>query len=96
MIMKIGQEVICIDDHFLPQQIELIPNRPVQDKIYTIRDIFSTRMGRALHLEEITNPQLEHPSGLGTFEPSFAVDRFRPLISDEILETVEEEEAVFV
>lgn len=92
--MKIGQEVICVDDQFLPQQINLIPNRPVKDKLYTIRDIFTTRMGKAVHLEEITNPPLEHPSGMGTFEPSFAVNRFRPLVDDSIEVAVEEEVAV--
>ena len=93
--MKVGQEVVCIDGEFMPPQISLIPNRPKEDKIYTIRDIFTTRMGRALHLEEITNPQLEHPSGLGTFEPSFAIERFRPLIEDEVEATVEEVEEMF-
>ncbi len=94
--MKVGQEVVCIDDNFMPEQILLIPNRPVEDKIYTIRDIFSTRMGQAVHLEEIANPPLEHPSGLGTFEPSFSVDRFRPLISDDVHVEEEVEEAVFM
>jgi hypothetical protein len=87
--MKVGQEVICIDDKFKPEQIALIPNRPVEDKIYTIRDIFTTRNGRAVHLEQITNPHLEHPSGLGTFEPSFSVDRFVTLLDADV--EVEEE-----
>jgi len=87
--MKIGQDIICVNDKFQPEQIVLIPNRPVQDKMYTIRDVFSTRNGRALHLDQITNPHLEHPSGLGTFEPSFSVDRFATLIDDEAI--VEEE-----
>lgn len=83
--MKVGQDVICINDVFKPEQIALIPNRPVEDKTYTIRDIFTTRMGRAILLNEITNPHLEHPSGMGTFEPSFSIDRFTTLLSDEEL-----------
>jgi hypothetical protein len=93
--MKRGQEVICIDDTFMPPQIELIPNRPVEGKMYTIRDVFTTRMGKALHLEEITNPNLDHPSGLGKFEPSFSVDRFRRLVEEDVQISVEQEEEIY-
>ena len=87
--MKVGQDVICINDKFQAEQIALIPNRPVEEKMYTIRDVFTTRNGRALHLDQIKNPHLEHPSGLGSFEPSFSVDRFATLNTDEVV--VEEE-----
>ena len=87
--MKIGQDIVCINDKFQSEQIALIPNRPVEEKMYTIRDVFTTRNGRALHLDQITNPHLEHPSGLGSFEPSFSVDRFATLNTDEVV--VEEE-----
>lgn len=91
--MKKFQEVICIDDKFEAHQIALIPNRPVEGKIYTIRDVFTTRMGRAVHLEEITNPHLDHPSGMGTFEPSFSVMRFSPLVSE--VESIEEKDVAY-
>lgn len=81
--MKVGQDVVCIDDKFTPEQVALIPNRPVEGSVYTVRDVFTTRMGQAIHLEELRNPSLDHPSGLGTFEPSFSIDRFQPLLTDE-------------
>ena len=93
--MRVGQEVICINDRFSPVQIEIIPNRPLEGKMYTIRDIFTTRNGRAIQVEEINNPLLDHPSGMGKFEPSFAIDRFRPIVSDDIEIAVEEEEEVY-
>lgn len=93
--MKKGQDVICIDDHFLPTQIALIPNRPVEGKMYNIRDIFTTRNGQAVHLDQISNPHIEHPSGLGTFEPSFSSDRFRTLADDNAEVEVEVAEEVF-
>lgn len=89
--MNIGTEVICINDVFSDEQIKLIPNRPKKDKIYVVRDSFKTRNGNALHLMEITNPPLKHPSGMGTFEPSFSSERFAPLISDELLSELLEE-----
>lgn len=88
--MKIGQDVVCIDDKFTPEQIALIPNRPVEGSVYTVRDVFTTRMGRAIHLEEVRNAPLDHPSGLGQFEPSFSVERFQPLLSDDEVTEVEE------
>jgi hypothetical protein len=33
-------------------------------------------MGKAIWLEEITNPLLKHHSGMGMFEPSFSILRF--------------------
>jgi hypothetical protein len=73
-------EIICIDDEFTQEQILHIPNRPVKDKIYTIRDIFYLPSGEVgIHLHELTNPNLPHPSGLGTFEPNFNSKRFTTL-----------------
>ena len=76
-------EIICINDVFTPRQISVIPNRPVLNKIYTIRDLFETEFGTAVHLNEIHNP---HVNGgmVGTtpltFEPSFSVKRFTDLL----------------
>lgn len=88
--MKVGQDVVCIDDKFSAEQEALIPNRPVEGSIYTVRDVFTTRMGRAIHLAELRNPPLNHPSGLGQFEPSFSVERFQPLLTDDEVSEVEE------
>lgn len=72
-------DVICIDDIFHPESIRMIPNRPVKDKIYSIRDAFLiTRGDIAVHLNEITNPPIPHSSGM-MFEPSFNIKRFATL-----------------
>ena len=104
---KVGQQVVCVNDAFDPLQCATIPNRPQRDKVYTVRDAFQvTRNGTssgiwALHLTEISNPHLSHPSGLGTFEPSFAATRFaerREEIDtaavEELLQGIEEAETV--
>lgn len=74
--MKFGTSVICINDSFTEEQKALIPNRPVKDAQYHIDEVLITRRGRAVTLVEIDNPPLPHPSGLGTFIPSFDVNRF--------------------
>ena len=84
-MFKNGQRVVCINDTFDLIQQATIPNRPSRDKQYIVRDAFRvTRNGTvsgiwAIHLREISNPHLPHPSGLGTFEPSFSADRFATL-----------------
>ena len=82
--MEIGTQVICIDDKFDTNLVSFIPNKPVLDKVYTIRDVLLTRNGKALHLEEITNPPLYDSVHNGTFEPSFHIRRFRKLIEDNL------------
>jgi len=107
-MFKPGQKVVCVKDAFDAIQKSTIPNLPKRDMTYVVRDAFQvTRNGTssgvwALHLKEIRNPMLPHPSGLGTFEPSFAADRFVSVIDDEaavareveamLNELVEEEE----
>ena len=87
-MFKPGQRVVCVNDRFDAIQQATIPNLPKRDKAYVIRDVFQvTRNGTssgiwALHLTEIRNPNLPHPSGLGTFEPSFAANRFSELADD--------------
>jgi len=82
--MEIGTQVICIDDKFDTSLVSLIPNKPVLDKVYTIRDVLLTRNGKAVHLEEITNPPLYDHVHNGTFEPSFHIRRFRKLTEDKL------------
>lgn len=87
-MFEVGQRVVCVNDSFDAIQQATIPNLPERDQQYVVRDAFQvTRNGTssgiwALHLKEITNPPLPHPSGLGTFEPSFAADRFARLADD--------------
>ena len=56
--MRKGTQVICIDDKFDAKLVSLIPNRPVKDEVYTVRETLLTRNGKAIQLEEIHNPKL--------------------------------------
>ena len=76
-------QVICIDDNFEQESIIRIPNRPIQGKLYNIRDFFNTRNGKAVHLHEIVNPHLDAGNGM-TFEPSFSAKRFTNLLGEQI------------
>jgi hypothetical protein len=88
-MFKIGQQVVCVRDAFDAVQKATIPNLPKRDATYHVRDVFQvTRNGTnsgiwALHLVEIRNHMLPHPSGLGKFEPSFAAERFATVVDDE-------------
>ena len=90
-MFQVGQRVVCVNDSFDARQRATIPHRPVREEAYTVRDAFQvTRNGTAsgiwaVHLRELENPPLPHPSGLGTFEPSFAADRFAPQAEDEAI-----------
>jgi hypothetical protein len=79
--MKPGSLVVCINDVFSSIVVKLIPNRPKQGKIYTIRQLVNheTNGKTGILLEEITNEPLLLPSIDGMFEPSFDINRFVPL-----------------
>ena len=71
-------DVICINDSFEQRFIEICPNRPVQDSIYSIRDIRKTRDGKTgVLLNELENPPVSE--GEFSFEPGFDIERFRRL-----------------
>lgn len=88
--MKRENLIVCINDQFSDEQIAMIPNRPVRDEYYVVREVSVTRNGKAVWLEEISNPPLAHPSGMGTFEPSFSIERFRVVDDAPVKELVEE------
>lgn len=101
--MKIGQQVICINDKFNAEQIKIIPNRPVEGKIYTIRDIFPVLDsvlglgGKGVLLEEIINPFIENNMNTQySFEPNFSSHRFKPILETEIKEEINNELKVTV
>ena len=93
--MNIGTSVVCIDDKFDIKQMSLIPNRPVLNELYTVRDNLLTRNGKAIHLEEITNPPLHDEFHNGSFEPSFHIRRFRLATKEEITQKEEYELSTF-
>lgn len=82
-------DIICINDKFTPEQIADIPNRPVRDKIYTIRDVIKSANGIGLLLNEIHNPQNGWTVRDGmkfTFEPNFNINRFTDLNGSPLME----------
>lgn len=75
-------DIICIDDNFTPEQMAEIPNRPIKDKMYSIRDIVKSANGIGLLLNEIENPHNGWTIRNGmkfTFEPNFNIRRFADL-----------------
>jgi hypothetical protein len=89
-----GQKVVYVDDSGYPPQVAgLFREMPVLGNTYTIRDCFPIVSGvnggkMAIHLKEIINPMLPHPSGMGNVEPSFSANRFVPL--EEYDDSIEE------
>lgn len=91
-MIKEGSEVVCINDVFPAQSIEAIPNRPVKNSVYTVREIrYYEHLDKAgVLLEEIRNP-LNVRGILGAMlEPSFSITRFAPL--DDVLDSISIEE----
>jgi len=88
--MKKGAQVICIDDKFDPKLVSLIPNRPVKDEMYTVRETLLTRNGRAIQLEELRNPVLYDELHKGMFEPSIHIRRFRIVDTEDLQLELEE------
>jgi hypothetical protein len=75
-------DIICIDDNFTPEQMADIPNRPIKDKLYSIRDVVKSANGIGLLLNEIENPHNGWTVRNGmkfTFEPNFSIRRFADL-----------------
>jgi hypothetical protein len=86
--MRVGQEVVCVDDYFPGPLAKYYTNLPVKGKTYTIRTVFigrrvmHTRPGAAdgeigVLLQELINgkdPRNKHGQELG-----FNAERFRPL-----------------
>jgi hypothetical protein len=89
--MNVGSLVECINGSFEPKQIELIPNRPKQGKIYTVRGIKQyPNKSVGILLEEIVNELILKPDMEGLFEPTFNIERFRELPEVNIEELIEE------
>ena len=91
-MIKEGDQVVCIDDVFDPRSMEIIPNRPIKDNIYTVREMryydLHDKMG--ITLMEIKNPLIVRDTFGRKQEPSFNIIRFAPL--DEVLDSISIEE----
>ena len=91
-MIKEGDQVVCIDDVFDARSLEIIPNRPIKDNIYTIREMryydMHDKMG--VTLMEIKNSKNVRDLFGKTQEPSFNITRFAPL--DQVLDSISIEE----
>ena len=88
--MEVGSLVECVNGSFDAKLIELIPNRPKQGKIYTIRNIKQYPSNKTgVLLEEIINEPLVLPNLDGLFEPTFDINRFREVQEGNIEELTE-------
>ena len=94
--MKVGDQVVCINDVFHPIQLRSIPNRPIKDVTYTIRDIryYDMLDKTGLMLEEISNPHSVTDLFGRPQEPSFNIIRFKAVQKKKSTAVVEEEEEV--
>ena len=95
--MKIGDLVICINDTFTVEQIKIIPNRPIKDKSYIVRDIIRVfgKNDIGYLLREITNPLIVNDRNPNfSFEPNFSHSRFANLLTNNTQIETEEMELV--
>lgn len=87
-MIKEGDQVVCVDDVFDPRSVMIIPNRPVKDGIYTVREMryydMHDKMG--ITLVEIKNPLMVKDFFGRLQEPSFNIIRFAPL--DQVLDSI--------
>jgi hypothetical protein len=107
-----GQKVVCINDDFPPQALELFEQLPRKDAVYTVRAVYVGRgsyskaeSGRrdgeiGVLLEELVNPRDPALKQGLNGELGFNSERFAPLqcdTGDEAAEVGEErEETVLV
>lgn len=82
-------ETICKNDKASPEVKQWFKYWIEEDKIYTPIDIIKTIDGQVgLVLEECPNPSIDHPSGYGTFQPSYNIKRFSTLSGGELTENM--------
>ena len=81
-MFHVGQKVVCIDDRWPHTQWALkVPNKPVAGRVYTIREVYLSALGKpAVLLNEIRNSPRPFLHGLIVGEGSFHSRRFKPVI----------------
>lgn len=77
--IKPGHKVKFINDKFTDEFSNPFKsaqlNKPIKNKIYTVRDVVETKYGIGLRLAEIVNSKFYHDD-VGLQEPAFSADRF--------------------
>lgn len=91
-MIKEGDQVVCIDDVFDPRSMQIIPNRPVKDNIYTVRELryYDLHDKVGITLVEVKNAHNVRDFFGKVQEPSFNIIRFVPL--DKFLDKIQIEE----
>ena len=78
-------EIICVNDQNIDPRI---PNKPIKDNIYSIRQWKTNPdMSEGLLLNEIVNPKIVAETSYGriVIEPNFSKHRFTTLLGDEVV-----------
>lgn len=96
-------DVICVDGKFSKDALDVYAKygivTPVENSIYTVRDVIINSIGKTgILLEEIVNPKLPevHSIGMvGSMEPNWNIDRFRTL-SGELLNISQIKKQIYV
>lgn len=71
-------DIVCINDIFSQEFLNICLNIPKKDSMYTIREIRKTIDGKTgILLNELHNTPVR--SGEYTFEPGFDMERFRKI-----------------
>ena len=82
-MVKAGEKVKCIDDHFIDEPTNPFRksqlNLPVENEIYTVRQVVKTDYGSGIRLEEIKNDTFYFDNIKRHEEPIFGTYRFEPL-----------------
>ncbi len=78
-MFDVGTRVVCVDDNFDETVKKDVPDRPVKDKVYIVRDVVpgqtsSLQRTLAILLKELHNPPNRHG-----IEHGFNPNRFREL-----------------
>src|SRR6476659_543751 len=77
-MIKVDQQVICIDADWQDAYTHLIPVLPKKDNIYTVRSIIKNEKGVVgLRFYELPNPNFDWADGI--YEPGFNIRCFKPL-----------------
>lgn len=97
--IRIGDEVICVDDTIKPEAFNMVCFRfkiwIKKDKKYIVRDIFENDgIVTGILLEGISNPTVFIPLLKRMQEPAFAIWRFVKLRSAYMIQEEKESESV--
>ena len=80
--INIGTKVLCVNDEFI--DLDTNPFKkdnivlPKEGIVYTVRDIYTNRLGTGIRVSEIINNSYFYGAKIGFYEPTFGINRFIP------------------